>query len=91
MRLKITCPSIAGSLMFKFGSGSQTITSQSGMCSRSVHTEWLFHNTDHLVVFVDPCASNSCSNGADCNPMTGVCNCTPGYTGVSCESGKNIT
>ena len=33
----------------------------------------------------------TCLNGADCSPVTGVCNCTTGYTGVSCESGKNIT
>ena len=36
------------------------------------------------------CASDcNCLNGADCSPVTGVCNCTVGYTGVSCESGEN--
>ena len=38
------------------------------------------------------CAFNcTCLNGAtECSPVTGVCNCTEGYTGSSCESGTLV-
>ena len=36
------------------------------------------------------CAQNcSCENGAACGHVTGACDCKPGYTGASCESGMS--
>ena len=32
-----------------------------------------------------PC---SCLNGADCDPVRGLCHCPPGYTGAQCQNGK---
>ena len=33
---------------------------------------------------------SSCVNGI-CNETTGQCDCTPGYTGVSCDESKTFT
>ena len=49
----------------------------------------LLHYIGCIDTYGPDCASTcTCLNGADCSPVTGVCNCTTGYTGVSCESGK---
>ena len=39
---------------------------------------------------VDECASNPCFHESACIPKTNgyECECKPGYTGTSCESGK---
>ena len=39
----------------------------------------------------DPCDSDPCQNGAECQAQGGdyVCTCAAGYTGSNCETGKH--
>lgn len=34
---------------------------------------------------------SSCSDGGQCNPVTGRCNCSPGRMGQYCQQGWNQT
>lgn len=47
-----------------------------------------FHLTE-----IDECASNPCRNNGTCNDGLGkyVCSCEAGFTGKSCEVGKQNT
>ena len=40
---------------------------------------------------IDECESNPCKNGAKCENLENAfkCNCKPGWTGLTCEQGKN--
>ena len=39
---------------------------------------------------INECSSNPCVNGGTCVDQVNayVCNCTPGYAGVNCQTGK---
>ena len=46
-------------------------------------TQWSGNNCD---IYLDPCASTPCNNGAHCGPTTDylsfICTCPQGYTGM---------
>ena len=37
-----------------------------------------------------PCVTSNVKNPLDCHPMTGACECLPGFTGVLCADGRKI-
>ena len=66
---------------------------QSSILSRSIDNDHILRNSKcntTNTTDTDECASDPCQNGATCNDMVNMYNCTcaPGYEDVFCENGN---
>ena len=59
--------------------------------------ESIISNSDIEMIFsyisdINECSSNPCENGGSCTDNVNhyTCSCADGYTGIHCETGKNL-
>ena len=82
VRMRVECSSL-GNKISMFGIASVKCL----VAQQMVMNLWLFF----FAVLAEICEDIDCGLNGACDPLTGACVCSPGFTGDNCDTSKNFS